>query len=145
MCATNTPYGSRSSENSADDVRFHQPHPAHPPPYIYYPPPYPHFHPYYPYHPGFYSPHYYNDVSQESKGFSWFNIVLLLFLLLCIVSIVFYWSLSRDTRRRLNDRLPPLVQPAQVNLVSGCQHNYCFIFIVSLPRYRYAIAIVLKV
>lgn len=126
MCATNTVYGSpsrsRSSENSADDVRFHQPHPAHPPPpYIYYPPPYPHFHPYYPYHPGFYSPHYYNDIhSQESKGFSWFNIVLLIFLLLCIASIVFYWSLCRDTRRRLNDRLPPLVQPAQVNLASGC-------------------------
>ncbi|XP_026297741.1 uncharacterized protein LOC107964765 [Apis mellifera] len=124
MCATNPPYGSRSSENSADDARFHQPHPPHPPPpYIYYPPPYPHFHPYYPYHPGFYSPHYYNDISQESKGslgFSWFNIVLLLFLLLCIVSIVFYWSLSRDTRRRLNGRLPPLVQPAQVNLASGC-------------------------
>ncbi|XP_033349713.1 uncharacterized protein LOC117233472 [Bombus vosnesenskii] len=121
MCATITPCRSpprsRSpTENPTDDVRFHQQHSPHPPPYIYYPPPYPHLNPYgpYPYHPGaFYSPPYCNEVSQESKGSSWFSIVLLVFLLLCVVSIIFYRSLSRDSRRRLNARLPTLVQPAQ--------------------------------
>ncbi|XP_017795620.1 PREDICTED: uncharacterized protein LOC108577043 [Habropoda laboriosa] len=102
-----------------DDGRFHQQHPPHPPPYIYYPPPYPHLNPYghYPYHPGgFYSPPYCNDIVQESKGSSWMSILLLIFLLLLIASIVYYWSLSRDSRRRLNARLPTLVQPTQLML-----------------------------
>ncbi|CAD1469868.1 unnamed protein product [Heterotrigona itama] len=120
MCAANTPCRSpprsRSpTENPADDVRFHQQHPAHPPPYAYYPPPYPHLNPYspYPYHPGgFYTPSYCsNDVPQETKGSPWFSILLLIFLLVCVISIVFYRS--REIRRRLNVRLPNLVQPAQ--------------------------------
>ncbi|CAK9833358.1 hypothetical protein ANTRET_LOCUS10058 [Anthophora retusa] len=129
MCATNTPCRpspqSRSpTESQTDDGRFHQQHPPHPPAYIYYAPPYPHLNPYghYPYHPGgFYSPPYCNDIVQESKGgSSWLSILLLIFLLVFIASIVYYWSLSRDSRRRLNARLPTLVQPTQVNLTSGC-------------------------
>lgn len=142
MCANTpcrSPPRSRSpTENPPDDVRFHQ-HPAHPPPpYAYYPPPYPHLNPYgpYPYHTGgFYTPSYCsNDVPQETKGPSWFSILLLIFLLVCVVSIVFYRSLSHEIRRRLNVRLPNLqVQPAQVNLASSC----CvigLIIIVILPH-----------
>lgn len=133
MCVTNSAYRSPArsrspNENPTDDVRFHQQHPPHPPPYIYYPPPYPHLNPYapYPYHPGgFYSSPYCTDVAKEPKGSSWLGIVLLIFLLLCVISIVFYRSLSRDTRRRLNARLPTLVQPAQVNLAFG----YCLILL----------------
>ena len=140
MCTTNTPYRSSprsrsATENPPNDVRFHQQHPAHPPPYAYYPPPYPHLNPYgpYPYHPGFYTPPYCShDVPQETKGSSWFSILLLIFLLVCVISIVFYRSLSREIRRRLNVRLPNLVQPAQVNLASGCCVILAFIFIVIL-------------
>lgn len=148
MCATHTPCRSpprsRSPTNrQADDVRYHQQHPAQPPPYIYYPPPYPPVNPYghYPYHPGgFYSSPYCNDGATESKGSSsWLSIVLLIFLFLCVVSIVFYRSLSRDTRRRLNARLPTLMQPTQVNPASDCCviviYFYClpnpFAFIVA--------------
>ncbi|XP_043523340.1 uncharacterized protein LOC122535669 [Frieseomelitta varia] len=143
MCATNTPCRSsprsRSpTENPPDDVRFHQQHPAHPPPpYAYYPPPYPHLNPYgpYPYYPGgFYTPSYCsNDVPpQETKGPSWFSILLLIFLLVCVVSIVFYRSLSHEIRRRLNVRLPSLqVQPAQTaKRKSDAKQNYPTEFIV---------------
>ncbi|CAL7935779.1 unnamed protein product [Xylocopa violacea] len=122
MCATNSPCRSPPRSRSPidspteDQLRFHHQHPPHPLPYVYYPPPYPHPNPYgpYPYHPGgFYSPPYCSDLAQESKGSSWLSIVLLIFLLVCVLSVVFYRSLSRDTRRRLNARLPTLTQQAQ--------------------------------
>ncbi|XP_026675473.1 cyclin-K-like [Ceratina calcarata] len=127
MCARNSPCQSpprarsspTSSENPTDD-RFRHQQPPHPPYIPYYPPPPPYLNPYgpYPYHPpgGYYTP-YCNDV-QEPKGVgnggsSWFGIVLFFFLLLFIVSFIFYRSLSRDTQRRLHDaRLPTLIQPA---------------------------------
>ncbi|KOX77367.1 hypothetical protein WN51_09689 [Melipona quadrifasciata] len=142
MCASNTPCRSpprsRSpTENPPDDVRFHQQHPVHPPPpYAYYPPPYPHLNPYglYPYHPGgFYTPSYCSNdvVPQETKGPSWFSILLLIFLLVCVISIVFYRSLSREIRRRLNVRLPNLVQPAQTaKRKSDAKQNYPTEFIL---------------
>ncbi|XP_076246535.1 uncharacterized protein LOC143186705 [Calliopsis andreniformis] len=126
MCSSNSPCRSpprsgASSESHPDSVRFHQQHPQPPPPpYVYYPPPpYPPLNPYspyaHPYHPGaFYPSPYCNDVTQESKGgASWFSIVLIGLLILCVISIVFYRALPRDTRRRLHARLPNLTQPAQ--------------------------------
>ncbi|XP_053971827.1 uncharacterized protein LOC128872800 [Hylaeus volcanicus] len=128
MCAANSrcrspPRSGTPTESHADNVRFHQQHsPPHPNPYAYYPPPpppYPPFNPYAHYSPypqnGFYPAPYCNDVEHESKGSSWIGIILLVLLILAAVSIVFYRSLSRDTRRRLNARLPTLTQPAQGN------------------------------
>ena len=131
MCASNSPCRSPprsgpTTESQADRARFHQPHPPHPAhPYIYYPPPYPPLNPYGPYAPypgAYYPPPYCNDAAQEPKGGpSWFSIILIGLLILCVVSIVCYRALSRDTRRRLHARLSNVMQPAQVNLDSGCR------------------------
>lgn len=140
MCASNSPCRSPprsgSTESHSDSVRFHQQHPPHPHhPYVYYPPPYPPLNPYgpygppHPYHPGaFYPSPYCSDVTQESKGSSWFSILLLGLLIVCVVSVVLYRALPRDTRRRLHARLPNLIEPAQVNLASGCRIIIAYFF-----------------
>ncbi|XP_043261564.1 uncharacterized protein LOC122402659 [Colletes gigas] len=127
MCAANSrcqspPQSGSPNKGHTDNVEFHHQHTPHPHPYAYYPPPppYPPFNPYAPYahyapNNGFYSPPYCNDVPQETKGSSWISIILLILLALAAISIVFYRSLSRDARRRLNARLPTLTQPAQGN------------------------------
>ncbi|XP_076386054.1 uncharacterized protein LOC143264134 isoform X2 [Megachile rotundata] len=120
MCASNTPCRSppRSGsprKSNPDYVRFPQQQPPHHHPYVYYPPPYPPFNPYSPYppYPGNFYSSYCNDVAQDSKGFSWFSIFLVIFLLLGVIGAFCYRTLSRDTRRRLHARLPTLMQPTQ--------------------------------
>ncbi|XP_076225031.1 uncharacterized protein LOC143174681 [Nomia melanderi] len=125
MCAANSPCrspprtGSSTEDHHGDNARFHQQHPPYHPPYIYYPPPPPYpplnpYGPYGPYHSGaFYSSAYCNDAVQEPKGSSWIGIIFMVFLILCVAGIICYRSLSRESRRRLNARLPILTQPTQ--------------------------------
>ncbi|XP_076169550.1 uncharacterized protein LOC143147818 [Ptiloglossa arizonensis] len=145
MCASNSPCRPQPhspTESPTNHVRFQQQQqqpplpPLHPHPYAYYPSPLPPYTPYNPYGPyaahspnAYYSSPYCNNVAQEPKGSSsWISIILLVLVILCAVSIVFYRSLSRDTRRRINARLPIITQTLQV--CSGC----CVILVYYLTR-----------
>ncbi|XP_076657854.1 uncharacterized protein LOC143361980 [Halictus rubicundus] len=130
MCASNSPCRSpprsgSSAEDQVENARFHQQHPVHQPPYIYYPPPvaYPPLNPYGPYGPyhsgGYYSHPYCTEPAQEPKssGSSLIGVILFVILALCVISVILYRFLPRDSRRRLDPRLPILTHPpAQVNL-----------------------------